>query len=133
MTGRQSDGVIDMQRNTTSKLLKQAIEDLVRALEAGQSERLKTYLTAMARFHRYSLANMFLIMAQRPTATQVAGYRTWQKLGRQVKQGEKGIAIMAPVVYRKKTPANDENKGKDEENEIIYEREVKTSPPHRFS
>lgn len=94
-----------MKSNTTGKLLKQAITDLIRAIEAGQSERLRTYLMAMARFHRYSLANMFLIMAQRPTATYVAGYRTWQKLGRQVRQGEKGIAIMAPVVYRR--PKND--------------------------
>jgi len=62
---------------------------------------------------------MFLIMAQRSTATRVAGYRTWQKLGRQVKHGEKGIVILAPVIYRKKTPVNDENKDKDEQDEIL--------------
>jgi hypothetical protein len=73
----------------------------------------------MVQFHRYSVANMFLIAAQRPTATQVAGYRSWQKLGRQVKQGEQGIATMAPVIYRKKTPANDKNKGENEEDEIL--------------
>jgi hypothetical protein len=30
----------------------------------------------------------------------VAGYRTWQQLGRQVRAGEKGIAILAPCRYR---------------------------------
>nr|MBA3946811.1 hypothetical protein [Herpetosiphonaceae bacterium] len=39
-------------------------------------------------------------MCQRPDATQVAGYTTWQRLGRQVKQGEHGIAILAPRPYR---------------------------------
>jgi antirestriction protein ArdC len=33
-------------------------------------------------------------------ATRVAGYRTWQALGRQVRRGEHGIAVLAPVTYR---------------------------------
>lgn len=37
--------------------------------------------------------NVLLILAQRPTATQVARFRTWQKLGRQVREGEKAIRI----------------------------------------
>jgi hypothetical protein len=57
-----------MKGNTTGKLVQQAIGDLVRAIEVGQSKRLRTHLIAMAKFHRYSLANMFLILAQRPTA-----------------------------------------------------------------
>ena len=35
-----------------------------------------------------------------PDATQVAGYRTWQSLGRQVRKGEQGIQILAPVTRR---------------------------------
>ena len=34
---------------------------------------------------------------QRPDATHVAGYRTWQTLGRHVRKGEQGIQILAPV------------------------------------
>ena len=34
-----------------------------------------------------------LILAQRPDATTVAGYRAWQSLGRQVRRGAKGIGI----------------------------------------
>ncbi len=43
-----------------------------------------------------------LILAQRPDATRAAGYRTWQRLGRQVRTGAKGIAIFAPCVYRRR-------------------------------
>ena len=46
-----------------------------------------------------------------PTATKVAGYRTWQKLGRHVKKGEKGISIFAPVKVKKK---NEESVKDDE-------------------
>jgi hypothetical protein len=45
-------------------------------------------------------ANVLLILSQAPGASQVDGYRTWQRLGRQVRAGEKGIAILAPCRYR---------------------------------
>jgi hypothetical protein len=60
----------------------------------------KAMLAAAARFHSYSWRNCLLIGSQMPTATQVAGYRTWQSLGRQVREGERGIGVIAPVVYR---------------------------------
>lgn len=63
------------------------------ALAAGHSDALKGYLTAMARFRRYSVGNLLLIYMQREGATHVAGYRTWQRLGRFVRKGEKGIMI----------------------------------------
>jgi len=49
------------------------------------------------------LGNLLLIGAQAPQATRVAGFRTWQSLGRQVCKGERGIAILAPCTYRPKT------------------------------
>lgn len=79
----------------------EAVEQLRQALERGHSERLKEYLSAIARFHRYSWHNTMLIASQKPTATYVAGFRTWHKLGRFVKKGEKGILILAPVIKRK--------------------------------
>ena len=48
-----------------------------------------------------------LIFHQRPDATHVAGYRTWKSLGRFVKKGERGIAIRAPIVRRKKDETED--------------------------
>jgi hypothetical protein len=71
--------------------------------EARQSELFKTWLNAMAQFSNYSWNNQILIAFQRPAAStgQVAGFHTWRKLGRHVKKGAKGIAILAPCVYRK--------------------------------
>jgi hypothetical protein len=67
------------------------------------SEAFKRYLAAQAVFHRYSARNVFLILYQRPEATRVAGYTTWQKLGRQVRRGERGITIFAPAPFKQTT------------------------------
>jgi antirestriction protein ArdC len=67
------------------------------------SDAWRAMLSTAARFHSYSLGNLLLIAAQRPDATRVAGFRAWQAMGRQVRKGEKGIAILAPVAYRPRT------------------------------
>ena len=77
---------------------KDAVDYLVQSLEAGQSDVLTQYLAAMARFHTYSFGNVMLIARQKHDATNVAGIRTWNSLGRFVKRGEKGILILAPMV-----------------------------------
>ena len=79
----------------------EAVSYLVEALQSGQSDVLTEYLNAMARFHQYSFGNVMLIARQRPTATRVAGIRTWNSLGRFVRRGEKGILILAPMVGRR--------------------------------
>jgi antirestriction protein ArdC len=84
-----------------------AIDRLGALLDAGKSDQLIALLRAMARFHKYSWHNTFLIAAQRPTATRVAGFHTWRAVGRCVRKGEKGIAIVAPVVRRR---ADDEDR-----------------------
>jgi hypothetical protein len=75
----------------------EAVSYLVAALESGESDVLTQYLNAMARFHNYSFGNIMLIARQKPQATNVAGIRTWNSLGRFVKRGEKGIMILAPL------------------------------------
>ena len=50
-----------------------------------------------------------LIARQKPQATNVAGIRTWNSLGRFVKRGEKGILILAPMIGRKKTDGAEES------------------------
>ena len=57
----------------------------------------------MAKFHTYSFGNIMLIARQKPDATNVAGLRAWNSLGRFVKRGEKGIFILAPMVGRRST------------------------------
>ena len=81
---------------------KDAVSYLVEALESGQSEVLTQYLSAMGRFHNCSFGNIMLIARQKPDATNVAGLRTWNSLGRFVKRGEKGILILAPMIGHKK-------------------------------
>ncbi|HEV2395998.1 MAG TPA: ArdC family protein [Candidatus Sulfotelmatobacter sp.] len=89
--------------NPTQQLIKQAVDYLIRQLEAGKSETLTAYLGAMARFHSYSFGNILQIARQRPDAQRVAGIRAWNELGRFVKKGEKGIQILAPMIgYRRK-------------------------------
>ena len=50
----------------------------------------------------YSFCNLWLIYMQKPDATMVAGYKKWQKIGRQVKKGEKSLAIFAPLTKKDK-------------------------------
>ena len=45
-----------------------------------------------------------LIWAQAPRASYVAGYQAWLQLGRQVRKGEQGISILAPVLSRRNQP-----------------------------
>jgi antirestriction protein ArdC len=90
-----------MKREDAMKLVDQGIAALNAALQAGHSEALKQFLATLARFHHYSFGNALLIAFQKPEATHVAGFHTWRKLGRYVKKGEHGIAILAPMVGRK--------------------------------
>ena len=94
-----------MNSENIKKVTNQAIEQLITALNEGRSEALTQYLAAIGRFHRYSFGNVMLIASQKPTATHVAGFHTWHKLGRFVKKGEKGILILAPIVRRKNESA----------------------------
>ena len=61
------------------------------------SEGWRSWLAFASRFRSYSLNNQLLIRRQCPEATRIAGYRTWQALGRQVMRGATGIAILAPI------------------------------------
>lgn len=84
------------------------VEELARGTDdLRASETFYNYLKVMGRFHKYSLGNVLLIFGQMPDATLVAGYHAWQKLGRQVRKGEKGIAILAPMTWTKQQEAED--------------------------
>lgn len=79
--------------------LHERLVDEVRKIRTGADWR--AWLDVAAKLHSYSFRNIILIMRQRPDATTIAGYRTWQRLGRQVNKGEKGIEIFAPVTKRR--------------------------------
>ena len=94
-----SNAAFDSKKFTTKQELVTAnIKLLIEQLEAGHSEALTHYLTAISRFHNYSFGNVLEIARQMPTATRVAGFWTWKNLGRSVNAGAKGIRILAPIV-----------------------------------
>ena len=84
------------------------LDTIMKSLEKGvekifTSDQYHIYLDTMAKFHNYSFNNTLLIAMQRPDATLVAGYQTWQKkFQRHVKRGEKGIKIIAPAPVKEK-------------------------------
>jgi hypothetical protein len=80
------------------ELIAANIKLLTEQLETGYSEALTSYLNAMSRFRNYSVGNVLEIARQMPNATRVAGFWTWKSLGRNVKAGQKGIRILAPLV-----------------------------------
>ena len=93
------------------------IRDITEKLEKGlmdlfQSDRYQNYLDTLSKFHNYSFNNSLLISMQRPDATYVAGYRSWEtNFDRHVEKGEKAIKIIAPAPYKidTETPVLDEN------------------------
>lgn len=81
------------------------------------------YLVFQSRFYQYSLGNTILIYMQNPEATYVMGYKAWNKLGRYVKKGSKGLAILAPCI--KKIEVFKEPKDKMEYRDEEGEKEIR--------
>jgi antirestriction protein ArdC len=96
-----------MTTEQAKQLSESALNRLMAALEHGHSASLKQYLAVMSRFRKYSWTNCLLIYSQFPAASFVGGFHFWLRLGRHVRKGEKGIAILAPMVGRKRS-SNDE-------------------------
>jgi antirestriction protein ArdC len=107
-----------------SEIASQALATLTEALKAGKSEALTTYLEVMARFTKYSWNNTLLIAIQRPSATRVAGFRAWLGLGRHVRKGEKGIAILAPVICKRRRTDEQRDKADESSDTATAERHL---------
>ncbi len=91
-------------RQAEAEALHAAIVEQVQQLaDTGQW---RTFLEFARSFHNYSLNNLLLILAQKPDATMIAGFRQWQAKGRQVRKGEKSIKIFG---YREKKPNRDDD------------------------
>ncbi|MDX2007111.1 MAG: ArdC family protein [Meiothermus sp.] len=102
----------DNQMDALSGAVSKQVERLAESLVNGDTQTLREYLGVMARFNRYSLHNQLLIALQKPDATQVAGYQVWKDMGRQVRRGEQGIRILAPLFRKPKT--------EEEESKVVY-------------
>ena len=82
-------------------------EEAVAVLDAGvdhvadDPEALRAYLEFQARFHKYSHRNALLLFEQAlmrgVSASHFMGYQAWKSAGRQVRKGERGFMVFAPV------------------------------------
>jgi len=95
---------------TSKEVIAANVKLLIEQLEAGHSEGLTAYLTAMGKFHNYSFGNILEIARQMPSASRVAGMYAWNQLGRRVKKGQKGIRILAPLMGTKRKKDSDAEK-----------------------
>lgn len=81
----------------------------IRAVYA--SERWESWLQSLSKFYDYSLGNTILIAMQMPTATHVASFRSWRRdFNRYVRKGERGIAILVPMLVKEKDGDADEER-----------------------
>ena len=97
------------------KAISERLEEGVRELMT--SEKYQVFLDTMSKFHNYSVNNSILIAQQKPDATQVASYRTWQKIGRHVNRGERGIQILVPTPVKIHSSETDGREGEKEPEE----------------
>ena len=111
----KDDKVNGKTKNTTGKASKkypkktkeerkQEMDQALKTLEQGvkdvfTSENYRNYLKFFSQFHNYSFNNVIMILMQYPTASKVASFRTWNKLGLKVKKGSKGIKVLVPIPY----------------------------------
>lgn len=97
-----------MSKEEEDKKRQETIDKAIETMNKGiyeylDSDRFKTLLDTMSKFHDYSMNNTLLILGQNPRATHLAGYNKWQQdFNRQVKRGEKGLMIWMPVEIKVK-------------------------------
>ena len=102
---------------TSKEVIAANVKLLIEQLEAGHSEGLTAYLTAMGKFHNYSFGNILEIARQMPSASRVAGMFAWNHLGRRVKKGQRGIRILAPLLDTKRKNESEAEREKAKQNQ----------------
>lgn len=88
--------------DTAKKMLTEGVAAVI------ESNDFQQVLDMMGKFHRYSISNTMLIISQKPNASRVAGFKTWQGMGRVVRKGEKGIQIFVPHIRKPKESDEDQ-------------------------
>lgn len=93
----KSDGPDSKMKNLVANI-ERMIEKIANSTdEASKQEFVKNFLKFSSRFHNYSYSNQMLIWIQsRGKAQHVASATNWTKLGRSVRDWDKGIMIFAP-------------------------------------
>ena len=80
--------------NKTKELFDKIVNGVNNIISSGEFER---FLKFSKNFHQYSFNNIVLIYSQMKEATQVAGFKKWQSMGRKLKKGVHGIQIIYPI------------------------------------
>lgn len=114
-------------RQATLDKLHAQLSDGVLALNDPQDWQ--AWLKFASRFHKYSFGNSLLIMAQDPHATHVAGYQAFKAMGRQVRRGETGIKVLAPITRREPRLDDGGRPQHDESGRPLYRTHVVATKP----
>ena len=102
-----------MTQSTAEKVAaaQELLVDEVAKIQSGDDWQ--QYLKLQAKLYSYSARNAVLIVTQHsraffagqvptPYPSAIAGYRTWESLGRHVVKGQHGYTILAPKVYKRR-------------------------------
>ncbi len=120
----------DTRSEEMHSTIEQWIDELVAGVDEAQaSDEFQEWLDVQSQFHDYSYRNTLLIKRQRPEATRVAGYRTWQEeFDRHVQEGESAIWIWVPIIT-KQCPVCENSPSYHEESDCEYDE----TPPEDWS
>lgn len=103
MATRQRTALTDEERAERRKQEQELTEQAVAQLRSTAGWQRWLTVRAQVGLRRYSVRNQCLIALQDPTATRVAGFRAWLKLGYCVRRGETSrIRVWAPCPPSKK-------------------------------
>lgn len=87
--------------NENQEKIKAALERIDSAVESiNSNEDWLKFLYFQSRFYTYLFGNAMLFYLQNSEASYVKGYKAWNQLGRYVKKGAKGLAILAPCIRK---------------------------------
>jgi antirestriction protein ArdC len=114
---------IEERREAAEQLHQRLVDQVASLADSGQWQR---FLDLTSAFHSYSLNNTMLIWSQHPTASRVAGYRQWEKLGRHVRRGEKAIKILA-------TPPRRPTRRSSTDTRASHRERTRSSPSRKIS
>ncbi|MDR1791283.1 MAG: ssDNA-binding domain-containing protein [Propionibacteriaceae bacterium] len=93
------------QKSNWQRARREKVEQLQSSLHQqllsfDDAEAWQRFLGFQSRMHQYSPNNRLLISLQCPHAAIVHSYNRWAEVGHQVRKGEKGIAVFAPMLVK---------------------------------
>lgn len=96
---------------------KEIKERLIKTIgSVAKNEKMAELLGFMLKLknQHYSLQNLLLVYSQKPDAVFLLGFKAWQRRNVKIKKGEKGIAIIAPIIKRTTVTSHDPITGEEE-------------------